>query len=302
MSVKYKIIRWLLKTSGFKNRGAMTADEIIAFKKKQNARAGIPKLKDPEMRISQISVMGFPVLKMVHPGKARKANLFITGGGMVGAPRPGMVKRALCFARETGLDVYFPYYPLCTDYPLTRAYEMILTTYQTMLGEYEAKDISLLGMSSGGNLALGMIAYMNATGSALPKPGYLVALSPGAGAVTEAEKARLRALDAKDFLVSASYIQTAEEVMRHGNDDVPDYMIFLQKGDFTDCPKTTFFYGTDEVLYALAPSFDEVMRKYGVEHEMIVGEGMFHCYPAYPIVKEGRDGWERMIKVVKQNA
>lgn len=302
MSVKYKIIRWFLKTTGFKNRGTMSADEIIALKKEKNAKVGIPKLKDATMQIMQIDVCGFPVLKMTHRGKAENANLFITGGGMVSAPQPGMVKRALRFAKETGLDVYFPYYPLCTDYPLTKAYEMILATYQTMLTEYDADNISLLGGSSGGNLALGMIAYMNATGSTLPKPGYLVALSPGACAVTEAEEKHINELDEKDFLVSASYIRTAAEVMRHGSDDVPDYMIFLQNGDYTGCPKTTFFYGTDEVLYALAPSFDAAMNRYGVPHEMIVGEGMFHCYPLFPIVKEGKNGWKQLIETVKRNA
>ena len=48
--------------------------------------------------------------------------------------------------------------------------------------------------------------------------------------------------------------------MRHGGEEVPDYMIFLQLGDFTGCPKTTFFYGTEEVLYALAPSVEDVRQ------------------------------------------
>ena len=84
-----------------------------------------------------------------------RANLFLIGGGMISAPRPGSIKKALRFARETGLDVFVPYYPLCTDWPLTRAYEMIHETYRVMLRDYEAEHISVLGTSSGGNLALG---------------------------------------------------------------------------------------------------------------------------------------------------
>ncbi len=64
------------------------------------------------------------------------------------------------------------------------------------------------------------------------------------------------------------------------------YMIWLQKGDFTNSPPITFNYGSDETLYACAPSFEKVMKKYGVDYEMIVGEGMFHCYPFFPMVKE----------------
>ncbi len=101
------------------------------------------------------------IVKMIHKKKTEKANLFLIGGGMITAPRPVSIKKALRFAKETGVDVFVPYYPLCTDYPLTKAYEMIHATYKEMLKEYRAEDISVLGTSSGGNLALGMVPYIN---------------------------------------------------------------------------------------------------------------------------------------------
>ncbi|WP_034452752.1 methyltransferase domain-containing protein [Butyrivibrio sp. AE2032] len=39
--------------------------------------------------------------------------------------------------------------------------------------------------------------------------------------------------------------------------------------------------------------------KYGVDYEMIVGEGMFHCYPAFPIVKEAKEGWYKMVNLIR---
>ena len=91
------------------------------------------------------------------------------------------------------------------------------------------------------------------------------------------------------------------EIMRHGDDSVPEYMIWLQKGDFTHCPKVTFMYGSDETLYACAPSFEAAMKRYDVDYEMIVGEGMFHCYPVFPICREAKDGWKQMIQRMKEN-
>ena len=299
MSLKYEIVKRAVKAVGLKNRGKMSADEIIAFKKKKNAKIGIPDIRDKEITISQVSVMGFPVLKMAHKAFTEKANLFIIGGGMVGKPQPSMIKKALRFCKETGLDLYIPYYPLCTEYPLNKAYEMICETYRTMLADYSSENISVIGLSSGGNLALGLIAYMNAEHIPLPRPHYIMVLSPGCGAVNDEERKRLKELDKKDFIISADYIKTAEEVMRRGSDSVPDYMIFLQLGDFTGCPEVTFIYGSDEVLYALAPSFEEAMKKYGVKYEMIVGEGMFHCYPVFPVVKEAKQGWDEMIRIMR---
>lgn len=302
MSLTYEILKRAVKLAGMKRAGEKSAEEIIAIKTKQNASNQIPELHDPEFEISRFEVDGFTVLKLIHKTGSHKANLFIIGGGMVSAPRPGSIRKALRFAKETGLDVFVPYYPLCTEYPVTKAYEMIYALYQRMLESYHAEDISLLGTSSGGNLALGLIAYMNAVHSELPRPNYILAISPGTCPVTEEEKARMRELDKKDVAISAGYMITAEEIMRHGSDDVPDYMLHLQNGDFTNCPKVTFIYGTDEVLYAIAPSFEAAMKQYGVNYELIVGEGLFHCYPVFPICKEGKDGWKQMIRLMKENA
>ena len=301
MSVKYEILKRLVKSMGLKNMWAgKGAEEIIAKKKKENAKNYIPDLSDPDIEISRMSVMGFTVLKMKHKDRADRANLFIIGGGMVMAPRPDAIKKALKFAKETGIDVYVPYYPLCTDYPLTKAYEMIHETYKMMLADYKAENISVLGTSSGGNLALGMIPYINDGHKDTPVPGHIIAVSPGTCVENNEEWQRMLELDKKDVAIPAEYMKTAVDIMRHGDMSVPEYMIWLQKGDFTGCPHVTFMYGSDETLYACAPSFEKAMKKYGVDYEMIVGEGMFHCYPVFPIVKEAKEGWKQMVKLTKE--
>ena len=150
MSVKYEILKRLVKAANIKKMWTgMSTEELLENRRRQNAKNRIPDLKDDAFDISRIEIMGCPVLKLIHRKKADRANLFLIGGGMVSAPRPGSIKKALRFAKETGLDVFVPYYPLCTDYPLTRAYEMIHETYRFMLQDYKAENISVLGTSSG---------------------------------------------------------------------------------------------------------------------------------------------------------
>ncbi len=300
MTLWYEILKRIAKTVNIRRQMEMRPEEIIAAAKKQNAGNRIPQISDPAFEISEISVMNCPVLKMIHRERTGKACMFIIGGGMVRAPKPLSIKKALRFARQTGLDLYVPYYPLCTDYPVSRAYEMILATWREMLKDYSPENLSLFGTSSGGNLALGMIAYMNAEHVSLPRPGYIMAVSPGTCPGSEEEKKRMEELDGKDVAIPARYMLSAETIMRHGT-EVPEYMIFLQKGDFTDCPKVTFIYGTNEVLYAIAPSFEAAMQKYDVPYEMIAGEGMFHCYPVFPLCQEAREGWKMMVRKMKEN-
>ena len=302
MTLKYEILKRLVRAANIKRRWTgMSTQTLLENRRRANAKNRIPDLKDDAFDISQIDVMGFPVLKLIHREKADRANLFLIGGGMISAPRPGSVKKALRFAKETGLDVYVPYYPLCTDWPLTKAYAMIHETYRVMLRDYRAERISVLGSSSGGNLALGMVPYINDGHVDTPMPGYIMAISPGTCAATEEEWQRMLELEQKDVAIPAQYMKTAVEIMRHGDEGVPDYMLWLQRGDFTDCPKVTFIYGSDETLYACASSFQAAMEKYGVDYEMIVGQGLFHCYPVFPICQEGREGWDLMIRLMKEN-
>jgi len=302
LSLKYEILKRLVKAANIKRMWTgMSTEELLENRRRKNARNPIPELRDDAFIISRIEVMGCPVLKFIHKEKTDKVTLFLIGGGMISAPRPGSVKKALLFARETGLDVYVPYYPLCTDYPLTRAYEMVHETYRVMLRDYKAEHISVLGTSSGGNLALGMVPYINDGHGDTPMPRYILAISPGTCVDTDEEWQRMLELEQKDVAIPASYMKTAVEIMRHGDESVPDYMLWLQRGDFTNCPKVTFIYGSDETLYACAPSFEAAMKKYGVDYEMIVGQGLFHCYPVFPICKEGREGWDLMIRLMKEN-
>ena len=302
MSLRYELLKGIVKIVGIKKMWKL--DDLEGFlenRRKANARLRIPDLKDDEIEIVRIQVMGFNVLKMIHRQKSEYANLFIIGGGMVMSPRPGSVKKALQFAKESGLDVFVPYYPLCTEYPLYRAYEMIHELYKEVLKDYKAENISVLGTSSGGNLALGMVPYINDGHDDTPMPGYIMTISPGTCVDSDEEWERMLELDKKDVAIPAEYMRSAVEVMRHGDENVPDYMIWLQKGDFSNCPKVTFIYGSDEVLYAVAPSFEKIMKEYDVEYEMIVGEGMYHCYPAIPVCREAKEGWKMMIQKIKEN-
>ena len=300
MSLKYEILKRLVKMIGLKRRWTgMSTEELLASRRKENAKNKIPDLKDDEFDISRIEVMGCPVLKFIHKQKTDRANLFLIGGGMISTPRPGSVRKALKFAKESGLDLFIPYYPLCTDYPLTRAYEMIHETYKVMLRDYDAQNISVLGTSSGGNLALGMVPYINDGHADVPMPGYILAVSPGNCVETEEEWQRMLELDKLDVAIPAQYMKTAIEVMRHGDDSVPEYMLWLQRGDYTNCPRVTLMYGSDETLYACAPAIESVLKKYNADYKIIVGEGMFHCYPVFPIVSEARTGWNQMVELAK---
>ena len=73
-----------------------------------------------------ITVDSFPCLIVrENPKPSERAILYFFGGGMVIGPDKGdlPVMRKLC--RETGCDVWFPFYPLCMEHCITETYAMV---------------------------------------------------------------------------------------------------------------------------------------------------------------------------------
>ena len=87
-------------------------------------------------------------------------SLLLCGGMMIG-PDKGDVDVIVKMVNQTGCDVWFPMYPLCTEHCIVEAYEMSYECYRQMIEIYGAGNVSTCGFSSGGALAIGVAAYNN---------------------------------------------------------------------------------------------------------------------------------------------
>ena len=81
-------------------------------------------------------------------------------------------------------------YLVCTatGNTLPDVYEMLYSLYRKVLRKYDADNVCFIGGSSGGNLAIGMVSYINEKGEGLPVPGRIYAGSPGTLLLTQKEK------------------------------------------------------------------------------------------------------------------
>ena len=80
MSVKYEVLKRLVRAAGLKKRWlSATTEELLENRRKQNAKNRIPALKDDAFEFIRIDVMGFPVLKLIHREHTNRANLFLIG-------------------------------------------------------------------------------------------------------------------------------------------------------------------------------------------------------------------------------
>ena len=176
MSIFASILRSVYKLSGAKKAFALPEDALQKEIEKQNRHRGVFTPTDRKAHYETITVSGLPCLIVrERPKPSERAILYFFGGGMVIGPDKGdlPVMRKLC--RDTGCDVWFPFYPLCMEHCITETYAMVYECYRKMIEMYGGGNISTCGFSSGGALALGIAAHNNApsSGGRTPYRGHL---------------------------------------------------------------------------------------------------------------------------------
>ena len=210
----------------------------------------------------------------------------------------GLSRKIAC---KTEADVWFPYYPLCHEHDMLENVQMIYECYVKMLQLYKPENIVFLGFSSGGALMLDLITYINElndSGSNMPMPGLLIPISPGSVPVNQKERVYLQKLDSRDFMIPASYMGLAKEIMCCGH-DVPEKYLATAHGDFRNAPMTHFYYGSAETLYAFAPSYAESYRKAGAKCMIHVGKGMHHCYAMQYFIPGCKPAFDEVIHLIQ---
>ena len=301
MSFFASLLRAAYKCSGAKKQFKLPEDEIIKVIAKQNKHRGVFMPTDNKAYYETRTIGGFPCLIVrERPEPAKRAILYFFGGGMVIGPDKGDVPVMRKMCKETGCDVWFPFYPLCTEHCITETYEMAYECYRHMISIYGGGNVSTCGFSSGGALALGIASYNNAQPEPLAPPRHIVAVSPGEVPWNDEEKARMKKLNDVDVAIDYAFMVLVEKFMRHGKDGVPDYMISGSKGDFSGVGDIHFFYSSDEVLYGALPDFENACKKAGVPYTVSARPGMVHCYCMLPYFKEAREDFAKITEILSK--
>ena len=298
MSAKYTLLKVIAKILRLQNMMKKPYSQLQKKFKTQTAYPVIPECIEEDLDFSTFKVGVNPVLHVKHKAPAEQVCIYLIGGGMLKYPKKDEVKEQIKLARLTGRDMVLPYYPLVPDNSILDVYEMLYQLYKKLIAEYEHENIAIAGGSSGGNLALGLISYINEKGEGIPMPGKIYAASPGTMIYTEEEKRKAKILDGRDLIMSIIALENIQVGMENGR-EVPEYMRYLQRGDYTGLKEAYLIFGGDEVFSAAADTIAEQMRKFGVDVRLGIGEGMYHMYSMMPLVPEAKKAYQDMIEYLK---
>lgn len=298
MSAKYTLLKVIAKILRLQNMMKKPYSQLQKKFKTQTAYPVIPECIEEDLDFSTFKVGVNPILHIKHKAPAEQVCIYLIGGGMLKYPKKDEVKEQIKLARLTGRDMVLPYYPLVPDNSILDVYEMLYQLYKKLIAEYEHENIAIAGGSSGGNLALGLISYINEKGEGIPMPGKIYAASPGTMIYTEEEKRKAKILDGRDLIMSIIALENIQAGMENGR-EVPEYMRYLQRGDYTGLKEAYLIFGGDEVFSAAADTIAEQIRKFGVDVRLEIGEGMYHMYSMMPLVPEAKKAYQDMIEYLK---
>ncbi|MCD8149773.1 MAG: hypothetical protein LUE92_09470 [Clostridiales bacterium] len=126
MSIRFQIASALVRASGIKKIFALPQEELLEKAGKMNRKRGFHMPSRKPFRHTEKTVPGqYACLKIeIQPAPSERALLFFFGGGYILGPDEGDVKLAEKFGKASGRDVWFPYYPLCTDHSVRESFEM----------------------------------------------------------------------------------------------------------------------------------------------------------------------------------
>ena len=211
---------------------------LLERARREAAKVSIPQMEDASIHTEVREIGGAKVVYLMHREQSDRACLFLIGGGMIRYPRPSAIKKAMKIERATGRDMIVPYYPLCIDQPIDRTYDMLYTLYQRLLDDYQ--------------------------------PEKVYAASPGECIDREDIREKAAALNPKDVVIDAQYMDHAKEIMTKGR-EVPSYMLYLEDGHYQGLREVYLCYGSDEVLYAACDPILQALKKDGVRVHLEIG-------------------------------
>lgn len=179
--------------------------------------------------------------------------------------------------KETNALVIAPGYRLVPFATYKEAYDLIVPVYKQYCEKYPERKFIVMGDSAGGGFSLALAEYFKAEG--IRMPDELILFSPWVDVTMENEEIKeYQPLD--PFLFSEALVPPG----KHWAADLDnhDWRISPIYGDLKGIRNVTVFVGTDEIIYPDAVKMFHMLDK-DVSNELIVGEGMNHVYPIFPI-------------------
>lgn len=216
------------------------------------------------------------ILVMPLDADPRQMQILLHGGGFALGSSASHRKLAGHIAKACGTYSFVADFRRAPEHKFPAQIDDGVSIFRALLAAgFRSEDITPVGDSAGGNLAISMTFQLMRDGG--PVPLQVLTMSPWVD--MENSGSTIETNDATDFLITREGLQGNIDRYIAGATEPTNPMANPLYQDFTGFPRLYICAGDIESLWDDSVRLDRLARAAGVDVTFSVGEGMQHVYP-----------------------
>jgi acetyl esterase/lipase len=229
---------------------------------------------------------GMPVWALQSPGSSSEETVVaVHGGAFVSQPSIFNWLAYAQMARDTGATVIVPIYPLVPQGGTAgTVVPAMADLISSQIDQHGAENISVLGDSAGGNIALVAVQELVRRGD--PVPSRMVLSSPGLDTILSNPAVQLVDDPVLSGTPTLSALQKFAQLWADGL-DLTDPLVNPLYGSLVGLPPTAVYAGSNDVV---APDVlvlqDKALATPGADFTFVLRKGEFHDWAILTILPE----------------
>jgi acetyl esterase/lipase len=247
-------------------------------------------LKMFPVTVKDSTVAGVPVREVTPTTLRHKDRVLIClhGGGF--NADSGSYSESIPVAGLTGVRVVSVLYRLAPEHPFPAGVDDVIAVYKELLKAYKPRNIGIFGSSAGAGLTVQAAVRMKQLN--LPMPA---ALGPFSAPASMADGGDSRSLYNTDGL--RGYVPIQDGVLDAeyvGQTDPREPVLSPLYADLHNMPPTLFITSERDLLLSATSSLSRAFLKAGNQSQLIVFEGLPHCFWNNNTLPESHEAWGYM--------
>jgi acetyl esterase/lipase len=237
---------------------------------------------------------GFPSYTLTRRGTTPSRTIvYLHGGGFVAPIDPWQVRYAARLATVLEAHVVVPDYPLTPEHTWRDVHGPIVALVERLL--HEDEDVTIIGDSAGGGLALAVALAVRDRGG--PQPSRLLLIAPWVDLTTSTpETYEVTETDPWLFI---GKMKAYAEWWAGSHEDLARPEVSPGLADLAGLPPALMFFGTRDSLAPGGRLLTRRAREAGWPLTSIEKPGLIHVYPLLPLVPEAGSAWKQTLEFLR---